>query len=138
MRRLFYIITLIFLASFAEAQEIQLHGRFFRTQNDTTRITIWSDGDLIGKSATTDSFYSLVLGNRPHYTIKMQSGSKTKYCHIFCQFMEFESIQLDCDFLSSQNVIIYKEKKSSKKYILLFQGPKQSRQMVLEPYETDY
>lgn len=115
------------IALTASAQSIQLHGLLMNAYSDTVRITVWSDGVLVDRQLNTYKHYALSLGERPHYTILLESGSRQKYCTVICNHMDIESIQSDVDFRSNQHVVIYQEKKSSNKYTHQIYGPGSTR-----------
>ena len=117
--------------------QIQIHGKLIAPENDTTAITVWSDGDMIDRSRITGVFYEMVIGQRPHYTIQYQNGSKIKYCTIICHFMEFESIPIDIDFRNNQSIMIYKKRKNSNSYVIVYYGSGSTRDEILKPYETE-
>jgi len=116
------LILALILATMAGAQDIQLHGLLLNSYNDTTRITVWSDGALIDHEATTNKHYSIPLGEHKIYTVKFESAGKIKYCILVTNFMELESIQSDVDFRSQNHAIIYMDKKKSNRYTHLIYG----------------
>lgn len=130
-------ISCIFLCLTANAQNLQLQGKFLNRESDTVRVQVWSDGAIVADQYTTDPFYALVLGDRKHYTIKTTSGSIEKYCTLICYLMDFENIQVDIDFSSRQNVMIYKPKRNSKTYTFLFYGSGTTRSRDITIYETN-
>lgn len=127
---------LLWYSAFSDNQ-IQLHGKLIAAENDTVSITVWSNGELIGQELQEGVFYEMVLGEHPHYTIEFVSGSQVKYCTLICHFMEFESIPVDIDFRSNQNIIIYKKRKNSKAYIVVYYGSGATREQIIKPYETE-
>lgn len=135
MRMLLYILLLC--AFSANGQNIQLQGKLLNRQSDTVHIEVWSDGETIINTATTSPFYALVLGERPHYTIRISSGSIAKYCTLLCFNMEFENIQVDVDFKTRQSVLIYKNKRVTKSYNFLHYGAGNTRLREVAIYETD-
>lgn len=135
MKWLVYISVFICLS--ANAQSLQLHGKFLNRESDTVRVQVWSDGESIVDKLTTDPFYAIILGDRKHYTIKTTSGSKEKYCTLICHWMEFESIQVDVDFASRQSVIIYKQRRGLKLLTFIFYGSGNTRSRDIKIYETN-
>lgn len=113
-------LTLIALALatlvHAQEREVQISGRLMAPTGDTTHVTVWSDGDLIGEDAITHRHYALILGDRDHYTIRFRSGSRIKYCHVLLVNMDLEHIQVDVNFASSASVVIYKHKARANQY----------------------
>lgn len=136
MKALILFIALA-ITSGAFAQDIQLHGFLLNGYSDTTYITVWSDGELIAKKAETNKHYSIPLGERPHYTILFECGSKHKYTHLRTMHMVLESIQSDVDFRSNLHVSIYKEKKSSNTYTHQTYGPGGTRTMEYKKMTTE-
>ena len=87
---------------------IQLHGKLLNT--DTVQITAWSNGQEILRKVTVDPLYSIILGEKEHYTIEFRSGKTVKYCTLLTWMMGIEDITLDVDFSENTSVIVKKAK----------------------------
>lgn len=115
------IFCLLLVSGLAAGQgTVQLHGRIFGS--DTTRITAWSDGDRVFSKVVVDKVYSVVLGQRGHYTIKLEGGGRVKYCHVFTHGMDVEDLAVDVDFGNSESVIVRKPRRARRQFEFLVYG----------------
>jgi hypothetical protein len=138
MKLIIFIAALFCLALATAQTSIQIHGQFLFAKSDTITITIYSDGETISRKSITDEFYSLILGAKPHYTIKFESGSRVKYCHLITYQMGIESIAIDIDFKTPQSAIIYKKKKGANYYDALHYGSGRFRNEEIQKIEAAY
>jgi hypothetical protein len=123
-KALFLTTFLISFFAYTElfGQQIQLNGMLKNMSSQSTDILIFSDGEMVGFSSTADPFYSLILGDHPHYTILFKSGSTEKYCLVIMSNMSTSTIQLDVDFRNQQSIILFKDRPRAKHYELIKYG----------------
>lgn len=120
MKGIVFTALFFFASFFAQGQTfIQISGEIIRPPNDTIKIECFSDGELIDIDVFVGKFYNFTLGSMPHYTLKIQSGGKVKYCQVVCNMMTTEKIIVDVDFSSNFNSIIYLDKPSDKFFTML-------------------
>lgn len=107
----FFSIAFFLTSLCLQAQTVvQMHGRIFNA--DTVEVTAWSDGELIFRKTIVEPVYSFVLGEKPHYTIKLVGGGVTKYCHLFTFQMGVEDLTVDVDFRQPESVVVKKNHRS--------------------------
>ena len=135
MKHLLYIA--LFLCLSANGQNIHITGKLLNRTSDTTRVQVWHEGRRIVDELRADPFYTLNLGDSPHYTIKFTSGSVEKNCFLICWNMTFDLVAIDIDFRSAQSIIIYKERKNSNSYTIIYYGSGNVRQREIKIYETN-
>lgn len=112
------LLILISISYYGQDTHIQLSGEILSPPSDTLTVECFTDGRLVDKDVFVGKFYELRLGDAPHYTVKISSGAKVKYCSINCNFMKTEKIPVDVDFATNYNAEIYLEKPNDKYFTM--------------------